>query len=415
MSVLRPVNVSFQLDSNKIIMFPLLHSPKKRAVQSTGSEQYGYAADISFLTLYVKEILAISTPAITYSKLDKYPDWVQGITSLKSSVLIWNDTVLPAITALPENMQIGFEDIQDEFNEVNDKAGSVIAALRGSEDCKKYIEKFNRHLDLLKQNTDKEQQKLSNFFAMLIKHQSRLKEENKKMTDLSNQVSRLTEAQQSQIDQIVREMEGYQESRKAYIAGACVTGVLAGAAIASGTATIVLIPGVGICIGIAAFFSAGILGTGTAICSVQAEKLKKLIEELGKNKDNIDTEKCAVALIGNQFESLTAQTDDLVKAVQDIIKNWDAVDQALSNIQKAVKDLTGKPETEATLEIWEAVQNDLSSLNTIVGSLKEGIQTMDTKTKIYTDCDLSDCKTEEEKLKKLEEFVKNEEAKTKAS
>lgn len=32
MSVLRPVNVSFQLDSNKIIMFPLLHSPKKRAV-----------------------------------------------------------------------------------------------------------------------------------------------------------------------------------------------------------------------------------------------------------------------------------------------------------------------------------------------------------------------------------------------
>ena len=112
-------------------------------------------------------------------------------------------------------MQIGFEDIQDEFNEVNDKAGSVIAALRGSEDCKKYIEKFNRHLDLLKQNTDKEQQKLSNFFAMLIKHQSRLKEENKKMTDLSNQVSRLTEAQQSQIDQIVREMEGYQESRKA--------------------------------------------------------------------------------------------------------------------------------------------------------------------------------------------------------
>ena len=91
------------------------------------------------------------------------------------------------------------------------------------------------------------------------------------------------------------------------------------------------------------------------------------------------------------------------------------MDQALSNIQKAVKDLTGKPETEATLEIWEAVQNDLSSLNTIVGSLKEGIQTMDTKTKIYTDCDLSDCKTEEEILKKLEEFVKNEEAKTKAS
>jgi hypothetical protein len=60
-------------------------------VLSTENEQYGYAADIAFLTLYVKEILAISTPAITYSKLDKYPDWVQGISSLKSSVLVWND------------------------------------------------------------------------------------------------------------------------------------------------------------------------------------------------------------------------------------------------------------------------------------------------------------------------------------
>ena len=55
--------------------------------------------------------------------------------------------VLPAITALPENMQIGFEDIQDEFNEVNNKAESVIAALRDSEDCKVYIEKFNKHLN----------------------------------------------------------------------------------------------------------------------------------------------------------------------------------------------------------------------------------------------------------------------------
>lgn len=309
-------------------------------------------------------------------------------------------------------MQIGFEDIQDEFNEVNNKAESVIAALRDSEDCKVYIEKFNKHLNLLKHNTDKEQQKLSNFFAMLIKHQSRLEEESKKMTDLSDQVSRLTEARQSQIDQIAREMESYQEARKAYIAGACVSGILAGAAIAGGITAITLVPGVGICIGVAAFFGMGLLSTSAAICSVQAEKLKKLIEELGKNKDNIDIEKCAIALIGSQFESLTAQTDDLINAVENIVKNWDAVDQALSNIQKAVQDLTGKPETEATLQIWEAVKNDLSSLNTIVESLKEGIQTMDTKTTIYTDCDLSDCKTEEEILKKLEEYVNNKEAKT---
>lgn len=52
---------------------------------------------------------------------------------------------------------------------------------------------------------------------------------------------------------------------------------------------------------------------------------------------------------------------------------------------------------------------------TAANSSNEAIETMNVKTKIYTGCDLSDCTTEDDILRKLKEFVEEKIKKEKAS
>lgn len=403
MSKLRPVDVSFCMPSNKLIDFPMLRTRSR--LLCAQPQDYGYAADIAFLSLYAKEILAIGIPTISYSDIAKtkgYRDLENGLVELKVSVKNWDDNILPSIIAFPDKMKTGFGDIEYEFGQVDEKVKKIIKCLNYQDKIDVYVAQFQNHLDFLKENVDKEKGYLDNFIQMLMERQGALRDEEKKLHCLSNNVVHLTQQQQQQIDRIKKQISTYENSRKAAIAGACVTGILAGVVVAGGIASIIFVPGAGFAIGMVCFFGAGILAAGTGICTAQAIQLKEAIEHLRDTQTDVEKEKTAIALLEEQFNDFASRTEELVSDLKDMIENWNAVSQVLNNINYAVSKLNTKPtETE-----WQDVQNDLNSLHEIFESLEDGIQTMDVKTDLYMGCNLSNCTTEEEIMKALQEYAK---------
>lgn len=404
MGKLRPINATFQLSTNKTVNFSMLSS--KPVLLSNDNTNYGYAADIAFIDLYCKEIMAIQSPTITYSQIDNYGVWLDGLKKLKGSVAIWNDTVVPAIIAIPEKLDKKYDDIHFEFKEIEKSVKYVIESLENQEDAKHYINTFNNHLKHLKNEINNENQIFSNFINMLTNQQYRLKDENAKLKNLSTLTIKLTDDQQKQIDKISKQIKDYEDSRKKYIAGAVATGVLAGAAIAGGITAIFLVPGVGLFLGIAAIFGGSILATGTIICSLEAEQLKKSIEALKNNKDNVEKEKIAMAVIAEQFDDFEKRTVNLLNDLQDIINNWNCVSNVIDNIKEKVDEITQITDM-TTIDDWKKIENDIQVLDKIVNSLNEAIETMKCRTYVYTDCDVSGCTTEEEILNKLQEYVKD--------
>lgn len=415
MGKIRPVNVSFQLASNQVIDFTMVRNNCMLCMDNEAEEEYGYAADIAFLDLYVKELEAVQIPVISYSDIGKsgeFEKWVKSITTLKTDANIWNNQVLPAIRSLPGDMDSHAERIKENFDYTVKDVKDIIYYLNNeiSDRYSNAVDRFNRDLSALQEETSKQTEALKKFFARMEEYQKSIITESEQLKALSKSASKLTEEQQKQIDKINDKIAGYESSRKSAIAGACVTGVLAGGVIAA----MVLIPGVEVFLGIACFFGAAILGVGTLLCSLQAQNLKKMIEAEVANKSNIDKEKIVIALIGGQFSALSENVKALTDSVKDIISNWGAVSDALDNIQKAAKKLEGKSSV-TTINEWKVIDNDLSAIRTIVDTLNEAIETMDVKTKIYTGCDLSDCTTEDDILRKLKEFVEEKIKKEKAS
>lgn len=415
MGKIRPVNVSFQLASNQVIDFTMVRNNCMLCMDNEAEEEYGYAADIAFLDLYVKELEAVQILVISYSDIGKsgeFEKWVKSITTLKTDANIWNNQVLPAIRSLPGDMDSHAERIKENFDYTVKDVKDIIYYLNNeiSDRYSNAVDRFNRDLSALQEETSKQTEALKKFFARMEEYQKSIITESEQLKALSKSASKLTEEQQKQIDKINDKIAGYESSRKSAIAGACVTGVLAGGVIAA----MVLIPGVEVFLGIACFFGAAILGVGTLLCSLQAQNLKKMIEAEVANKSNIDKEKIVIALIGGQFSALSENVKALTDSVKDIISNWGAVSDALDNIQKAAKKLEGKSSV-TTINEWKVIDNDLSAIRTIVDTLNEAIETMDVKTKIYTGCDLSDCTTEDDILRKLKEFVEEKIKKEKAS
>lgn len=415
MGKIRPVNVSFQLASNQVIDFTMVRNNCMLCMDNEAEEEYGYAADIAFLDLYVKELEAVQIPVISYSDIGKsgeFEKWVKSITTLKTDANIWNNQVLPAIRSLPGDMDSHAERIKENFDYTVKDVKDIIYYLNNeiSDRYSNAVDRFNRDLSALQEETSKQTEALKKFFARMEEYQKSIITESEQLKALSKSASKLTEEQQKQIDKINDKIAGYESSRKSAIAGACVTGVLAGGVIAA----MVLIPGVEVFLGIACFFGAAILGVGTLLCSLQAQNLKKMIEAEVANKSNIDKEKIVIALIGGQFSALSENVKALTDSVKDIISNWGAVSDALDNIQKAAKKLEGKSSV-TTINEWKVIDNDLSAIRTIVDTLNEAIETMDVKTKIYTGCALSDCTTEDDILSKLKEFVEEKIKKEKAS
>lgn len=419
MGKIRPVNVSFQLASNQVIDFTMVRNNCMLCMDNEAEEEYGYAADIAFLDLYVKELEAVQIPVISYSDIGKsgeFEKWVKSITTLKTDANIWNNQVLPAIRSLPGDMDSHAERVKENLDYAVEDVKDIVDYLESekSDRFKRAVVRFDKDLSALQEETSKQTAALKKFFARMEEYQNNIITESEQLKALSKSASKLTEEQQKQIDKINNKIAGYESSRKSAIAGACVTGVLAGGVIGGGIAAMVLIPGVGIVLGIVCFFGAAILGVGTLLCSLQAENLKKMIEAEVANKSNIDKEKIAIALIGGQFSALSENVKALTDSVKDIISNWGAVSDALDNIQKAAKKLEGKSSV-TTINEWKVIDNDLSAIRTIVDTLNEAIETMDVKTKIYTGCDLSDCTTEDDILSKLKEFVEEKIKKEKAS
>jgi len=239
----------------------------------------------------------------------------------------------------------------------------------------------------------------------LEKESQRITDENAMLISLTQSTIKLTEEQKQQINKIQQEIDGYESDRAAAIAGAVTTGVVAGIAIVGGILLIALLPGVGVPMGIACIFGGSVSATGTVLCSVKAEELRKKINDLTSNMDEIQKEETALSLIGNQFSKMAKQMNDLKDAVKDIEANWNGVVTIVNNIKEKAKKLKEVDFENADIETWKAIENDLKSIQAIEESLEEAIDSLSTSIKVYSNCKLDGCTTKEEIEKKLKEYA----------
>lgn len=414
MGKLRPVSVKFQMPENKIIPFTMI-CDQKNSMLKASQEEYGYASDMIFLDLYAAEVAAVLIPSVSHYKPKNYSQWCNQISELKTDVKIWQEDVSPTIRSKPKILADKVKDIEYWLSNSISPVENIIWKLdhkRPVEDLD--IEFFYRNMNSLLEEVKKPVSILNDLKNKLTDYTVNLNAQNESLIKLSETAAEMTEEQKKQIEKIEAQIRDYQSSRKAAIAGAAVTGVLAGAAIAGGIVALKLIPGVGEIILGLGVFAALILGVGTVACTRQAINLKECIENEEEKKDNIVIERDAIILTGDQFGGFADETKELVHAVEDIWENWNDVANVVWNINNFAQRIKVEGK-QAPLTEWQAVNNDLHALEKIIESLKEAIATMDLKTEIYTDCDLTGCSTEEEILERLKEFTEEKSGKNAVS
>lgn len=415
MSKIRPVNVSFRLEENKIIPFTVIGNPNKMKLLSAQGqrETYSYAADIAFLNLCESELSKITIPVLNYSDIAKtkeFENWKNSINNMKSGAGKWENVVEPAIREFPENIEARKKSVQISLESVSDCIEDIVKFIKNGKekDFNNRYKDLEHEMDQLQTRANNQINIFQDFVSKILNYSNDIVQQCDALSALSQQTTKLTGEQQKQVDAIISNIDKYEKQRKQYIAGACVTGTLLGGVIAGGITVAALVPGIGIAIGIACFFAGGALGAGMGICTARAIEIKKQIESLTQTKDNVFLEKAAIEIIGTQFSTWAAEVENLKASLQDILKNWKGVSDAATNIHNAVQKMKGKVGNVKSVEKWNDIQADVDSISAIVDTLNDTIETMQTKTEIYKNCNLSDCTTKEQIEEKLEEFVKHE-------